>query len=210
MKVTCAKCGIDFEKRPAYIRRTKVHFCSVRCFNGLEQNRMDLTGQVYGRLTVVQPLHRTGLDRHTRWLCKCSCGKQTNVGTGNLRSGKVISCGCALQKCHRKRPFEWLYNSLLNDPRGLSITILYEEFLKFTYVERCHYCEALISWEPYAYNNGKMSRAYNLDRKDNAVGYCDGNLVVCCKRCNYSKGDRFTYEEWHGMTAYLRGTRVKT
>ena len=52
----------------------------------------DLTGQVFGDLTV---LHRTeSLKGRTRWVCQCSCGNQTIVTTRSLKEGKVKSCGC--------------------------------------------------------------------------------------------------------------------
>jgi hypothetical protein len=35
------------------------------------------------------------------------------------------------------------------------------------------------------------------------------NTVACCKRCNYGKGDRFTFDEWYGMTRYLREQHQK-
>jgi hypothetical protein len=48
------------------------------------------------------------------------------------------------------------------------------------------------------------SRAYQLDRKDNALGYSVDNCVVCCHRCNDAKSNGYDYEEWYGMTAYFR------
>jgi hypothetical protein len=53
--------------------------------------RLDLTGQRFGRLTVVA-LDR--VDRCTWWLCRCDCGKETVVRVSQLRDGKSFSCGC--------------------------------------------------------------------------------------------------------------------
>ena len=58
--------------------------------------RKQLVGQKFGRLTVLEP--RKHGDR-TYWLCKCSCGNETEVATHKLCSGWTKSCGC-LQKEH--------------------------------------------------------------------------------------------------------------
>ena len=53
---------------------------------------IDLTGQKFGRLTVVE---RHGVkDGHAAWLCKCDCGNTTVVNGRNLRNGRTTSCGC--------------------------------------------------------------------------------------------------------------------
>lgn len=55
-------------------------------------NLIDLTGQQFGRLTVLSRAESCG--KRVRWLCKCSCGKE-KVATGyDLRSGNTRSCGC--------------------------------------------------------------------------------------------------------------------
>jgi hypothetical protein len=53
---------------------------------------IDLTGERFGRLTVVE---FDRLQNHkTYWKCACDCGL-TVVATGNnLRSGNTKSCGC--------------------------------------------------------------------------------------------------------------------
>lgn len=55
---------------------------------------LDLTGSVFGRLTVTERV--PGTDRHgkVRWLCTCTCGQPTTVVTAKLRSGHTRSCGC--------------------------------------------------------------------------------------------------------------------
>ena len=54
---------------------------------------IDLTGQRFGRLTVMERAENAK-DGHARWLCKCDCGGEIIVVRGDLRDGKVKSCGC--------------------------------------------------------------------------------------------------------------------
>ena len=56
-------------------------------------NLIDMTGQKFGMLTVIE---RKGSDKNAdaTWLCKCDCGK-THIYRGkDLRRGFVKSCGC--------------------------------------------------------------------------------------------------------------------
>jgi hypothetical protein len=53
---------------------------------------IDLTGQRYGRLTVIREVERNGYTR--RWLCRCDCGNERIVTMPNLRNGHTTSCGC--------------------------------------------------------------------------------------------------------------------
>lgn len=57
-------------------------------------SRRDLTGQRFGRLTVIEDSGKRGKDGTIMWLCKCDCGNTKNVRTGNLISGNTKSCGC--------------------------------------------------------------------------------------------------------------------
>lgn len=57
----------------------------------------DLTGNVYGRLTVIA---RSGnIGKHAAWLCSCSCGKQKVIRSDHLIYGKARSCGCYETEC---------------------------------------------------------------------------------------------------------------
>lgn len=52
----------------------------------------DLTGQKFGKLTVLYPVNS---DTHQRlWCCRCECGSLTTVHTHTLTSGHTKSCGC--------------------------------------------------------------------------------------------------------------------
>ena len=52
---------------------------------------LDLTGQTFGRLTV---LNMVFVGTRSRWKCRCVCGNEKVATTGNLRGGLTSSCGC--------------------------------------------------------------------------------------------------------------------
>lgn len=56
------------------------------------RKKLDLTGQRFGKLTVLAPAENVG-DR-TAWLCRCDCGQETVAITKYLRNGRGTSCGC--------------------------------------------------------------------------------------------------------------------
>lgn len=53
---------------------------------------IDMTGQIYGRLIVIEPAYKK--DRTWYWKCQCKCGNTTVVNGNNLRHGITKSCGC--------------------------------------------------------------------------------------------------------------------
>ena len=54
---------------------------------------VDLTGQVFGRLTVIERVDLP-TKSYAVWLCKCSCGRVKKVRSCHLRNGVIVSCGC--------------------------------------------------------------------------------------------------------------------
>jgi hypothetical protein len=53
----------------------------------------DLTGLKFGKLTVIKPINQTPRKQYL-WLCKCDCGENAIIQTGNLKNGHTKSCGC--------------------------------------------------------------------------------------------------------------------
>lgn len=60
-------------------------------------NFIDLTGQVFGRLTVLER-HGSAPNGSALWLCQCSCGNLSIVLGTQLRGGYTKSCGCLGQE----------------------------------------------------------------------------------------------------------------
>ena len=57
---------------------------------------IDLTGQKFGRLTVLHRAEKPEGSHSTSsfWLCKCECGTEKIISSNVLRQGKAVSCGC--------------------------------------------------------------------------------------------------------------------
>lgn len=55
--------------------------------------RIDLTGQKFGRLTVMEP-YGVNSSGNQLWKCKCDCGNDYITESYHLRKGLTVSCGC--------------------------------------------------------------------------------------------------------------------
>lgn len=65
-------------------------------------NKVDITGQKFGRLTALHRLHNYH-KKGTYWLCVCECGNLKECFIGNLRSGAIKSCGCLHDEGNNKK-----------------------------------------------------------------------------------------------------------
>lgn len=59
---------------------------------GENRNIKDMSGLIFGRLTVLSP--NGGDSSGKRWDCKCDCGNIINTRSSSLRRGLTVSCGC--------------------------------------------------------------------------------------------------------------------
>lgn len=60
--------------------------------NKIPPNAKDLTGHIFGKLTVVKQTNNKNKNRC--WICSCECGNVTTVVSRDLLSGHTASCGC--------------------------------------------------------------------------------------------------------------------
>lgn len=64
---------------------------------------IDISGERYGRLVVVERNGSTSTRRNAKWLCRCDCGKNTIAIGTLLRNGTTKSCGCYRVDVSRER-----------------------------------------------------------------------------------------------------------
>lgn len=175
---------------------------------GNMRQRVDLSGQKFGRLTVIEFVYSTSRGQ-AYYKCMCECGVEKIIRSSNFVNGSTISCGC-YQKNEKNK---WLRSKMphlisakrvwqANYGNGCS----FEIFLKLTQ-QNCYYCTASPMNKINCYSNrmkkGTISKdwfdkcwwTYNgLDRIDSSKPHTEDNIVPCCKFCNQAKNDMTTEE----------------
>ena len=69
----------------------------------LSQRRFkDLTGQRFGKLTVLSLEKRDNINNRTYWKCKCDCGREKIATSADLIQEHSKSCGCLKSKGESK------------------------------------------------------------------------------------------------------------
>lgn len=138
------------------------------------------------------------------WLVKCVCGTEKLMPTYTITSSPTKSCGCLIgeNNGNRQPKGKAAFRGLLNDyrqsakQRGLNFRLSESHFRKLT-SSACHYCGR----DPVRrFGEGRYNGAYvhnGIDRKNPTKGYRRGNVVPCCKRCNYAKRS-MSYKDFRG------------
>ena len=72
--------------------QTKSCGCIQKEFSKKNGGYRDLTGQVFGFLTVLK--EEPSANKQARWLCKCACGREKVYPSVYLTYYKIRSCGC--------------------------------------------------------------------------------------------------------------------
>lgn len=149
---------------------------------------LELTGQRFGLLTVLDQAAPGQGYRGLHWRCVCDCGAEVVVPGPQLRRGNNRSCG---GKVHSGQPLGALRVSLLLSiykrnakSRGIEWSLPDDEFLEIV-ASPCTYCGRGGQDTPLTMTD--MAEANGIDRFDNGLGYVSGNCVPCCSTCNTAK-----------------------
>jgi transcription elongation factor Elf1 len=135
------------------------------------------------------------------------CNKEIKAQTSQLKrhSGKCQRCS------QLGEPYLFIYNELKNHRnKDVEFNISFDEFKKAILSSECHYCNTALVYNKHSREWGKgLTRAHQLDRKDNTKGYTLDNVVPCCWTCNRLKSDAFTYEEFCMLSPMLKEIQWK-
>jgi hypothetical protein len=173
-------------------------------------NFVDLTGQRYGRLTVVSRAPN-GSAGQARWHCRCDCGETAVVWGSSLRSGNTQSCGCL----QRERA------SQSNSRHHMSASPEYVSYRRM--LQRCYFpgsnrwdryggrgIEVCERWrgdhgfENFLADMGpKPHPRLTLERVDNDGNYDPGNCVWATYRRQALNSSKTRFVEYEGRKQAL-------
>lgn len=153
---------------------------------------LNLTGEVYGKLTVIEP---TVISKGTRirrgYKCICECGNIKEISTERLRrKGRPVkSCGSCPRYKIESLFTRALYHYKANAKRRGLKFLLSDDEVKVLFSGNCYYCGDInTNCISVKYRTDKFY--YNgIDRLDSSKDYSLDNCVSCCKDCNYRKGN---------------------
>ena len=224
-------CGNFINVRTTDLKTNHTQSCGCLHKEMLSKAKLiDLTGQVYGRLTVIKRVDdyiSPSGDRKVQWLCKCKCGKEVIVTGNNLRKGNSKSCGCYNREllakinlthnasntrlyhiwiCMKDRCYN-PKNKKYKDYGGRGIIICDEWINDF---------EAFANW---AYDNGYIE---NVSRGECTIDRIDVNGNYCQQNCRWVNqkvqsnnkrnnhyitynGETHTVTEWNNILGYKKG-----
>jgi hypothetical protein len=161
-----------------------------------------MIGKKFGRLLVVS--QAPSKDNRSQWNCLCDCGITCVANGRSIRQGKRRSCGCLKREVNKEKikiaiqqnilpageaSFNLLYATYRSsaNARKLEFSLSKEEFKKLLDGD-CFYCGK----QPFAVHKPQIGGGYlynGVDRQKNELGYVIGNVVSCCKYCNWMKSD---------------------
>ena len=165
---------------------------------------IDLTGQKFGRLIVVEKAEKPKnvKNKETYWKCYCDCGNKKIINGRSIRTGHSTSCGCF--NIENKKNIDKLKKIGFNNRKG--VITLYNQVYWHTYnnakkrnlffdidkkfcyqicSKPCFFCNQLDKRRNK--DTGEFFNCNGIDRINNQIGYTKENCVPCCFICNRAK-----------------------
>ena len=91
IKCICDCGNILYLSRNSFLKNSS---CGCMVAESAKLNKVDMTGQRFGRLLVIEDIEKRTNSRCVHWKCLCDCGKYTTASRGGLLAGNIKSCGC--------------------------------------------------------------------------------------------------------------------
>jgi hypothetical protein len=147
---------------------------------------IDLTGQRFGRWTVLGRANHNDAHNKPLWLCRCECDTVRLVTGSNLRTGLSKSCGCLKSERARAVNFKHGHRRAARNGKVSRAYVCWQNMLT-----RCRnpagtsysnyggrgitVCERWHKFENFYADMGEPPDGLTIDRKDNDKGYSPEN-----------------------------------
>lgn len=164
MKKECIDCGAEMNVRG--IRKTTQKRCRS-CFSKNYKTRVvsfrnDLSNMVFGQWTIIEYVG------NKKWLCRCSCGQESNVMASSLKSGDSTKC----HKCA--------------DKSRMSDNLIGKVFNNYTVIENVSTDSMKDKWKCVC-KCGETSFVDGISLRNDRARYCKN----CKNTANIKQGTAF-------------------
>lgn len=155
----------------------------------IESNKKDIKGVRSGKLVAISPTKKT-TSGGVWWKCRCDCGNYKEVTTYNIKSGHVISCGCARKRRGKYRKAELrekkLYYENTRRARKLkAFGVFTEKEVKILYDRQSKKCAICFVMLPY----DRIERDHVIPLARGGANDIS-NIQILCRSCNARKNDK--------------------
>jgi hypothetical protein len=158
---------------------------------------IDLTGQRFGKLVVVELLPERTVCKTRVWLCRCDCGGSKGVRRSSLVTGMTKTCGCGAHPSKTDN-VNWkgygdisldFFTTVKRNAKKRSIEFdISIEYLWDLYLKQKGKCA--LSGLSLLFGRvvkDRESRTVSVDRIDSTRGYVEGNVQWVHKKINIMK-----------------------
>jgi len=146
----------------------------------------DITGQRFGRLTVVERADSAKCG-NVKWKCVCDCGGIATAVGSNLRRGNTTSCGCVNKEMVSRAKKK---HGLTRTPTHICWTNMRQRCGNPKYPKYADYggrgitvCERWTTFDNFLADMGEQPDGLTIERENNDKGYGPGN----CKWATYKE-----------------------
>lgn len=177
---------------------------------GLERiivpKEVNLIGQTFGRLTVIEKHTERSKNGKALWIVKCSCGNSEpfKINSGTMKSGNTTSCGCLRREATRNK---FRKHGMHGSPEYWTWVDISRRCYTKTFKQYKDYGGRGIkmsdewrdSFEAFYRDMGpKPSPQHSIDRKDNDGDYCKENCRWTTKGVQANNTRANVYYEING------------
>ncbi len=170
---------------------------------------IDLTGQKFGRLIVIQRLEND-INDNLRWLCECDCeeGERIIAQGGDLKRGHTKSCGCLRKEITKKIGKSNIKHGYYKNNQSDRIYIIWNNMIQRCAGLNCKnyrnyssrriiVCQRWLKFKNFLKDIGEAPEGLQIDRINNNKGYFKDN----CRWATREQQQRNTRRN-HLITAF--------
>lgn len=162
---------------------------------------IDITGQRFGRITVVS-LHEINKNRTASWNCLCDCGvKRVIIGT-SLRKGVTVSCGCYNKEIN-------VVKSTIHGKYKTPSYVSWDKMIQRCCNPNCNefndyggrgilVCDKWKSFEGFYEDMGERPTKTSIERIDTNKGYTKDNCIWAGSKVQGNNTRRNKFIEYKG------------